>query len=92
MGWVGRKRKTGQGDASQAKKSKPSGDMEALLGRDSPKRSDNDPASTDEESMEDVPDDMDDAPQRVFTLSTMALVSSHCVISPESPRRRSHAN
>ena len=54
-------------DASQAKKSTPSGDLEALLGRDSPERSDNDPASCDEESKEEIPDDMED----VFTMNLM---------------------
>ena len=45
----------------------PLGDVEALLCRGSPKRSDNDLASSDEESKEDVPDDMDD----VFTMERM---------------------
>ena len=49
-------------DVSQTKKSKPSGDFEALLGCGSPELSD-----SDEESKEDVPDDMDD----VFTMKTM---------------------
>ena len=95
---------TEQVDAPPAKKSKHSGDLEALLGCDSPERSDNDPAISDEESKEDAPDDMDSAfsmkriedsilpkPHASF-LSAMALVPSLCVISQESPRRCSYAN
>ena len=38
-----------------------------ILGRDSSERSDNDPAKADEESEEDIPDDMDN----VFTMNSM---------------------